>query len=264
MENHIPLQEFTHNDGLGAGVASSPPGGTIETGTFHESESSAGSPKIGLRWGDLLHSEAQKPYFKEILRTIEDDRRKGIVVYPKKELTFEAFKVTALESLKVVVLGQDPYHGLNQAHGLCFSVQQPEPPPPSLINIFQELKRDLGVIKPGGGDLTSWAKQGVFLLNTTLSVRANMPASHSTIGWERFTDFVISVINENKEGVVFLLWGAHAKRKASLINLSRHFVLSAPHPSPLSAYRGFIGCGHFSRCNELLVQQGRDPVRWGE
>lgn len=264
MGERISFQEVSKNDELGGGVASHPSENTIKKEFLENPESSAESQKSDISWSDVLHAEAQKPYFKDVLRKIEDDRKNGIVVYPKKEQTFEAFKVTPLESLKVVILGQDPYHGPNQAHGLCFSVKHPEPPPPSLQNIFQELKRDLGIIKPGGGDLTSWAKQGVFLLNTTLSVRANMPASHSTIGWERFTDFVISVINENKEGVVFLLWGAHAKRKASLINISRHFVLSAPHPSPLSAYRGFIGCGHFSKCNELLVQQGKDPILWGE
>jgi uracil-DNA glycosylase len=264
MEDRITFHELTNSEGSGAGEVSHPSGETFANELFHRLESSPELPKGVITWSDLLQSEAKKPYFRDILRRIEDDRRSGIVVYPRKEQTFEAFKVTTLESLKVVILGQDPYHGPNQAHGLCFSVKQPEPPPPSLQNIFQELKRDLGVIKPGGGDLSSWAKQGVFLLNTTLSVRANTPASHSTIGWERFTDFVISKINENKEGVVFLLWGAHAKRKASLINTSRHFVLSAPHPSPLSAYRGFIGCGHFSKCNELLAQQGKDPIRWGE
>lgn len=264
MENLIPFQELANNNGSRAGLASSPSESSIQEGLFYESESSAELVKDGITWSDLLRSESQKPYFKDILRKIEDDRRSGIVVYPRKEQTFEAFKVTTVASLKVVILGQDPYHGPNQAHGLCFSVKQPELPPPSLQNIFQELKRDLGVTKTGGGDLTSWAKQGVFLLNTTLSVRANTPASHSTIGWERFTDFVISAINNNKEGVIFLLWGAHAKRKASLINNTRHFVLSAPHPSPLSAYRGFIGCGHFSKCNELLVQQGKDAIRWGE
>jgi uracil-DNA glycosylase len=184
------------------------------------------------------------------------------VVYPPKEQTFEAFKVTTIESLKVVILGQDPYHGPNQAHGLCFSVKPPAAPPPSLVNIFRELKRDLGVTKEGGGDLSSWGQQGVFLLNTTLSVRANTPASHSTIGWERFTDFVIRTISEKKEGVVFLLWGSHAKRKASLIDTTKHYILSAPHPSPLSAYRGFLGCGHFSECNDLLVKQKKEAIRW--
>jgi len=215
-------------------------------------------------WTDFLHTESKEQYFKDILRTIEEDRRNGIVVYPPKEQTFEAFKVTTIESLKVVILGQDPYHGPNQAHGLCFSVKPPALPPPSLVNIFRELKTDLGVTKEGGGDLSSWGKQGVFLLNTTLSVRANTPASHSTIGWERFTDFVIKTISEKKEGVVFLLWGSHAKRKALLIDTTKHYILSAPHPSPLSAHRGFLGCGHFSECNNLLIKQKKEAVRWEE
>jgi uracil-DNA glycosylase len=261
MEDLIPFQELNTNDGSGVVLARSPSENTTN-GLFHQSESSAELARSGITWSDLLRIESTEQYFKDILRKIEDDRRSGIVVYPRKDQTFEAFKVTTLESLKVVILGQDPYHGPNQAHGLCFSVKPPEPPPPSLQNIFQEIKRDLGVTKTGGGDLTTWAKQGVFLLNTTLSVRANTPASHSTIGWERFTDFVIRGINEHKKGVIFLLWGAHAKRKVSLIDTARHFVLSAPHPSPLSAYRGFIGCGHFSKCNELLVKQGKDPILW--
>jgi uracil-DNA glycosylase len=143
-------------------------------------------------------------------------------------------------------------------------VKPPEASPPSLVNIFQELRDDLGVEKKNGGDLTSWAKQGVFLLNSTLSVRASAPASHSKIGWESFTDYVIKAINETKEGVVFLLWGSHARRKSSLIDESKHFVLSATHPSPLSAYRGFFGCRHFSKCNDLLVKQGKEPIRWEE
>jgi uracil-DNA glycosylase len=263
MDEYIPFQEVTKN------VVSQPtmvglPSDRPTKGFFHQSKPSTKFVDNNITWNDLLHSESTESYFKDILRKIEEDRRSGIVVYPQKEQMFEAFKVTAFETLKVVVLGQDPYHGPNQAHGLCFSVQAPEPPPPSLKNIFQEVKRDLGVTKIGGGDLSSWAKQGVFLLNTTLSVRANTPGSHSTIGWERFTDFVIAVINEHKEGVIFMLWGAHAKRKAVLIDTTRHFVLSAPHPSPLSAYRGFIGCGHFSKCNDLLMEQGKDPILWNE
>ena len=176
---------------------------------------------------------------------------------------FNAFKLTELDSVKVVILGQDPYHGPDQAHGLCFSVLPGVRTPPSLVNIYKEMQRDLpGFVTPNHGFLESWAQQGVLLLNTVLTVQAGMAHSHAHLGWETFTDRVIERINSHCQGVVFLLWGAHAQKKGRFIDRARHHVLTAPHPSPLSAHRGFIGCGHFSEANRLLVQQGMSPIDW--
>lgn len=214
-------------------------------------------------WRDVLGAEKQQPYFQQTLATVKAERDAGHVIYPPAVDVFNAFKFTELADVKVVILGQDPYHGPNQAHGLCFSVLPGVRTPPSLVNIYKEMARDLpGFHTPNHGFLESWAHQGVLLLNTVLTVQAGMAHSHAHLGWETFTDKVIEVINENCEGVVFLLWGSHAQKKGRIIDRQRHHVLMAPHPSPLSAHRGFIGCGHFSEANRLLTGQGRTPINW--
>ncbi len=207
----------------------------------------------GKTWSDLLGDEKQQPYFQELLARVKQERARGVVVYPPEEEVFAAFRKTALADLKVVILGQDPYHGPGQAHGLCFSVPKGIKLPPSLRNIFKALQHDYPNFKvPEHGDLTKWAEQGVLLLNTVLTVEAGKAHSHASWGWEKFTDKVIAQINEHCEGIVFLLWGAHAQKKGALIDRQRHHVLTAVHPSPLSAHRGFLTCGHFRRTNELL------------
>lgn len=214
-------------------------------------------------WRDVLGAEKQQPYFQQTLATVKAERDAGHVIYPPAADVFNAFKFTELADVKVVILGQDPYHGPNQAHGLCFSVLPGVRTPPSLVNIYKEMARDLpGFCTPNHGFLESWAHQGVLLLNTVLTVQAGMAHSHAHLGWEAFTDKVIEVINENCEGVVFLLWGSHAQKKGRIIDRQRHHVLMAPHPSPLSAHRGFIGCGHFSEANRLLTGLGRTPINW--
>lgn len=212
-----------------------------------------------VSWSDLLAEEKQQPYFQKVMQRVEDEREQGKVIYPPKDLVFNAFKLTPLDKLKVVILGQDPYHGPGQAHGLCFSVPQGVPPPPSLKNIFKALQHDFPHYQPPQyGDLSDWAEQGVLLLNTVLTVEQGLAGSHAKWGWERFTDQVIAQINAHCEGIVFLLWGAHAQKKGALIDRERHHVLTAVHPSPLSAHRGFLTCGHFRRANELLDQ----PIDW--
>ena len=213
-------------------------------------------------WHSLLGDLKQQPYFIQAMQQVAAERAAGQVIYPPQPLVFNAFRQTPLAQLNVVILGQDPYHGPGQAHGLCFSVPQGIKPPPSLQNIFREQQRDLGLEIPTHGNLTSWARQGVLLLNTVLTVRQGQAHSHANIGWESFTDAVIARISSHCRGVVFLLWGSHARKKGNLIDSQRHHVLTAPHPSPLSAHRGFIGCGHFSRTNELLLAQGKTPVNW--
>lgn len=213
-------------------------------------------------WQDLLADEKKQPYFQQILKFLEKEKNAGKVIYPKSADIFNAFKYTPFPEVKVVILGQDPYHGPNQAHGLCFSVQKGVAPPPSLKNIFIELHQDVGIDIPKHGCLEAWAKQGVFLLNTVLTVEAGKAHSHANIGWERFTDKVISIINEQKTGVIFLLWGTPAQRKMQLIDKQRHYVLTAVHPSPLSAHRGFFGCRHFSKTNTLLRQMGKPEIDW--
>jgi uracil-DNA glycosylase len=194
---------------------------------------------------------------------LRTEKLQGKAIYPSGSNIFNAFSLTPFEQVKVVLLGQDPYHGPGQAHGLCFSVSEGVPPPPSLINMFKELKSDLGItIPPGVGNLTKWGEQGVLLLNAFLSVRANEPLSHSKIGWEEFTNAVISCISEKKKGVVFILWGKFAQGKQALIDETKHFVLKAAHPSPFSADKGFFGCKHFSRTNELLMSQSREAIDW--
>jgi uracil-DNA glycosylase len=213
-------------------------------------------------WAEVLTQDKQEPYFKEVLAFVERERTAGKVVYPPNAQVFNALALTPFQDVKVVILGQDPYHGPNQAHGLCFSVKPPTPPPPSLVNIFLELKNDLGMERPNHGNLESWAKQGVLLLNSVLTVEEGKPGSHANQGWERFTSAVIQHLNDEREHLVFLLWGAYAQKKAEFVDRRKHLVLMAPHPSPLSAHRGFLGCGHFSKANEYLKQHGLAPITW--
>ena len=215
------------------------------------------------QWQDVIGEEKQKPYFKQILSYVEQRRQEGIVVYPSAPDMFNAFKLTSFEQTKVVILGQDPYHGPNQAHGLCFSVLGNVKQPPSLVNIFKELESDIeGFQIPSHGNLAAWAEQGVLLLNTVLTVEQGQAHSHANIGWETFTDRVIEQINQHKEGVIFMLWGSHAQKKGARIEQKRHRVLRSVHPSPLSAYRGFFGCKHFSQANQFLESSGRSPINW--
>lgn len=216
-----------------------------------------------LTWHDVLAEEKQKPYFTETLKLVADERTNGVTVYPPQKDVFNAFRLTELGDVKVVILGQDPYHGPHQAHGLAFSVLPGVQVPPSLQNIYKELLQDIpGFQKPDHGFLESWAKQGVMLLNTVLTVEAGKAHSHARFGWETFTDNVIAAINQHREGVVFLLWGSHAQKKGSIIDRQRHHVLQAPHPSPLSAHRGFFGCQHFSKTNAILHEAGQEPIDW--
>lgn len=219
--------------------------------------------KIESSWKEILNGEFDKPYFQHIPLHLKTEKSQGKIIYPPGSFIFNAFNTTPFDKIKVVIIGQDPYHGHGQAHGLCFSVQNGVPPPPSLINIFKELKEDIGMQVPGHGNLTKWAEQGVFLLNASLTVRAGEPMSHSKIGWAQFTDTVIKTISDHKEHVVFLLWGKFAQDKKVLIDESKHLILRAAHPSPFSAYSGFFGCKHFSKANEYLMSKGIDPVDWG-
>lgn len=217
--------------------------------------------QIEESWKQALEEEFQKPYFPLIRQFIMKEKAKGKTVYPPGPLIFNAFNLTPLDKLKVVIIGQDPYHGAGQAHGLCFSVPQGIKPPPSLVNIFKEIRDDLGIAPPNHGNLEKWAKQGVLLLNASLTVNAGEPNSHAQCGWHIFTDAVIKKISAEKEGIVFLLWGKFAQDKETLIDTSKHFVLKAAHPSPYSVDR-FFGCKHFSKTNELLKKQGKEPVDW--
>ena len=215
-------------------------------------------------WSSFLNHELSQAYMQQTLEYVANKRSNGIAVYPPKPQVFSAFDATPLSDIKVVILGQDPYHGEGQAHGLCFSVlPEVKKLPPSLKNIYKELVTDInGFITPEHGYLQSWADQGVFLLNTVLTVEQGQAHSHKHLGWEQFTDNVITHINEHCQGVVFILWGAHAQKKGKSIDRQRHHVLSGPHPSPLSAHRGFFGCQHFSKTNELLIAQGAQPINW--
>jgi uracil-DNA glycosylase len=219
-------------------------------------------PVIEDSWKEELIDEFQKPYFLTLKDFLKDEKAHH-TVYPPGNLIFNAFNKTPFNKVKVVLLGQDPYHGPGQAHGLCFSVPVGIPVPPSLINIFKEIQDDLGLPVPSHGNLQSWAKQGVLLLNATLTVRANKPLSHHNKGWETFTDSVISTISEKKQGIVFLLWGNNAKLKEQLIDTAKHYILKAAHPSPYSAANGFFGCRHFSKTNEILKKQSLETVDWG-
>ncbi|ADT69455.1 uracil-DNA glycosylase [Pseudoalteromonas sp. SM9913] len=215
-------------------------------------------------WSSFLNHELSQKYMQQTLEYIENKRGEGTAVYPPKSQVFSAFDATPLSDIKVVILGQDPYHGEGQAHGLCFSVlPEVKKLPPSLKNIYKELVTDInGFTTPEHGYLQGWAEQGVFLLNTVLTVEQGQAHSHKHLGWEQFTDNVIAHINEHCQGVVFILWGAHAQKKGKSIDRQRHHVLAGPHPSPLSAHRGFFGCQHFSKTNELLIGQGAQPINW--
>ncbi len=218
--------------------------------------------KIEESWKEVLKQEFEKPYFQQIPLHLKTEKSQGKTIYPPGSLIFNAFNTTPVNNVKVVIIGQDPYHGPGQAHGLCFSVQNGVAPPPSLINIFKELHDDIGMAIPNHGNLTKWAQHGVFLLNASLTVRAGEPMSHSKIGWVTFTDTVIKKISDTREHVVFMLWGKFAQDKKMLIDESKHLVLRAAHPSPLSAFNGFFGCKHFSKANQYLVSKGIDPVDW--
>ena len=212
-------------------------------------------------WNPILKAELAKPYWPELQRFVAEERAHH-PVYPAHEEVFAALHLTPYADVKVLILGQDPYHGPGQAHGLCFSVRPGVPAPPSLQNIFKELRTDLGIEPPANGCLDAWARQGVLLLNATLTVRAREAASHQGKGWEIFTDAVIRAVNNKPERVVFILWGASARKKKALVDASRHVVIESPHPSPLSAHNGFFGSRPFSRANDALVAAGREPVDW--
>lgn len=217
--------------------------------------------KIEESWKQVLAPEFEKPYFQELARLLHEEKRAGRVIYPPGPLIFNAFNLTPFDKVKVVILGQDPYHGPGQAEGLSFSVPHGIPLPPSLVNIYKEIETDLGVRLHKDGSLRGWAEQGVFLLNAILTVRAGQPTSHSRIGWAEFTDAVIRTLSEQRKGLVFLLWGNFARSKRDLIDTSRHTVLEAPHPSPL-ARGAFFGCKHFSKANQVLISEGLQPIDW--
>jgi uracil-DNA glycosylase len=217
--------------------------------------------KIEPAWKERLKSEFEKEYFLRLSEFVRNEY-KTTTIYPPGSLIFNAFNLCPFERVKAVIIGQDPYHGPGQAHGLCFSVRSGVDFPPSLLNIFKEIESDLGFPRPLSGNLERWASQGVLLLNATLTVREHAAGSHQKKGWEEFTDSVISVINNEKQNVVFFLWGAYAQKKGETIDRSRHFVLESVHPSPLSASRGFFGNSHFSKCNTYLVEHGIEPVDW--
>jgi len=219
------------------------------------------NPQIEESWKEALMEEFRKDYFMKLKEFLVEEKKKQ-VVYPPGPMIFNAFNHTPFNDVKVVLLGQDPYHGPGQAHGLCFSVPNGVQKPPSLINIFKEIQSDVGIPFPKDANLEKWANQGVLLLNATLTVRAHQAGSHQKKGWEQFTDAAITAISQNKTGVVFLLWGAYAQAKAAIIDQTKHFVLTAPHPSPLSVTRGFFGCKHFSKTNELLRKQGKVEIDW--
>ena len=218
--------------------------------------------KLEPSWKEALRAEFNQPYMHELREFLRQEKAAGKEIYPPGPLIFNALNSTPLDQVKVVILGQDPYHGPGQAHGLCFSVQPGVSTPPSLVNIYKELHRDLNIEIPRHGYLQSWADQGVLLLNTTMTVERANAASHANKGWQFFTDRIIQVVSEHQPNSVFLLWGSHAQGKRKLIDASKHLVLTSVHPSPLSAYRGFLGCGHFSRTNKFLEQQGIAPIDW--
>ena len=219
------------------------------------------SPIIHPTWKEQLLNEFESPYFASLKEFLISEK-KNYIVYPPGNLIFNAFDKTPFDRVKVVILGQDPYHGKGEAHGLCFSVPPDVTPPPSLKNIFKEINSDLGIRIPNSGNLESWANQGVLLLNACLTVRKDQPGSHQGKGWENFTDSVIRKISENKQNIIFLLWGKFAQAKEILIDTSKHYILKAPHPSPFSAYSGFLGCKHFSQTNQLLQKHNLSPINW--
>lgn len=217
--------------------------------------------EIEESWKQHLQPEFDKPYFETLTQFVKKEYAQGLV-YPPGKLIFNAFNLCPFHKTKVVIIGQDPYHGPGQAHGLCFSVNDGIPFPPSLVNIFKEIKQDLGTEPPTTGNLTRWAQQGVLLLNATLTVRAHQAGSHQRQGWETFTDAAIRILAEEKEHLVFILWGAYAQKKGAFIDRNKHLVLTSAHPSPLSAWNGFFGNRHFSRTNEYLLAHGEQPIEW--
>jgi uracil-DNA glycosylase len=218
--------------------------------------------KIEASWKEVLAEEFKKPYFKQIAQHLKTEKEQGKIIYPPGSQIFHAFEATPFDKVKVVILGQDPYHGPKQAHGLSFSVQQGIASPPSLINIFKELHEDVGLPIPRHGHLENWAKQGVLLLNASLTVRAGEPMSHAKLGWEKFTNTVIEKVSHLKENIVFVLWGKFAQEKQSLIDDKKHYIIKSAHPSPLSAKNGFFGSRPFSKINTYLVKKGIDPINW--
>jgi len=220
------------------------------------------SIKLEPSWLAAVGEEFDKPYMQTLKAFLQEEKAARRVIYPRGEHIFNALNATPLEAVRVVIIGQDPYHGAGQAHGLCFSVQEGVEIPPSLVNIYKEIASEYGCAAPQSGDLTPWARQGVLLLNATLTVRAGQAGSHQNKGWETFTDAVIRAVNERRENVVFLLWGSYAQKKGAFIDRARHHVLAAPHPSPLSAHRGFFGCGHFRAANDYLAAHGLKPIAW--
>ena len=219
------------------------------------------SPKMHETWLELLNQEFRKPYMQSLREFLIQEKLKNKVVYPPNEETFRALRLTGVDDVKVVILGQDPYHGRSQADGLAFSVQKGIKLPPSLRNIFKEIEDDLGLDSPKHGDLSFLAEQGVLLLNSVLTVNEGDPASHANRGWEAFTDKIVEIL-DHKKNIVFMLWGGYAQKKASKIDKESHCILKATHPSPLSAHRGFFGCRHFSKANEYLVLNGLNPIKW--
>lgn len=218
--------------------------------------------KIEDSWKEVLMDEFDKPYFKEIRQYLKSEQAIGKVIYPPGPLIFNAFNTTPFHKVKVVIIGQDPYHGEGQAHGLCFSVQKGIKPPPSLVNIYKEMKSDLGLNPPAHGNLQSWAEQGVFLLNAMLTVEKDQPASHQKIGWQNFTDVAIQKLSDQSDKLVFILWGAFAQQKALLIDSNKHLIIKSPHPSPFSADKGFFGSKPFSKTNQWLESNGITSVNW--
>ena len=218
--------------------------------------------QIEESWKIALDEEFQKPYFKELRQFLQNEREAQKIIYPPGSLIFNAFNSTPFNKVRVVIIGQDPYHGAGQAHGLCFSVQHGIKPPPSLVNIYKELKSDVGFEIPVHGNLQKWTTQGIFLLNAMLTVEANLPASHQKRGWEEFTNSVIQQLSKQKTGLIFILWGNFAQQKSVLIDETKHTILKAPHPSPFSAHTGFFGCKHFSNTNELLREKGEKEIDW--
>ena len=217
--------------------------------------------KISADWKELLQEEFDKPYFEELTRFVRAEYTSG-VIYPPARNIFRAFDKCPVDSLKVVIIGQDPYHGPGQANGLCFSVNDGIPFPPSLQNIFKEINADMGTMVPQSGNLDRWAEQGVLLLNSVLTVKAHLAASHAGHGWEQFTDAVVRIIAERKQNIVYMLWGSYAQRKGAIADPARNLILKSVHPSPLSAYRGFFGCKHFSQANAYLQSKGKQPIVW--
>lgn len=214
-------------------------------------------------WQEFIDYQRAQPYYQQLIAFVNQERASGKVIYPPKEDVFNAFKTTPLEKVRVVLIGQDPYHGPDQAHGLCFSVKRGIKPPPSLANMYKELVNDIpGFQIPNHGDLTQWAEQGILMLNTVLTVEQGQAHSHANAGWETFTTEALKLLNAQEQPIIFVLWGSHAIKKGAVITAPQHQILSGPHPSPLSAYRGFFGCGHFSKVNQLLMTRGEAPIQW--